>query len=177
MQSAGLHERNGNSEENSSVKKLPLVLSFLFITRASAQDMDHYAWVKLSGNRVMVNVQLLDLHADSLIVVRDGRPVVVPISYILGLKVLRGSSILGGTALGAGIGAFGGAALGTALSSGDNDSWNPVSASLYGCVIGGIIGAVTSSSGNTEMVLDLEKASMDERVLLLRDLIKSLQMK
>lgn len=157
------------------MKKLLLVTLFILITRASAQDADHYSWVKLSGNRVMVNVQLLYLRADSLIVMRDGRPVVVPISHIFSMKVLRGSSILGGTALGAGIGAFGGAALGTALSSGDENTWNPVSASLYGCVIGGIIGAVTSSAGNTEMVLDLEGATMDERILLLRDFIEALR--
>lgn len=155
-------------------QKLLLIALIMISTRAGAQDLDHYAWVKLAGNRVLVNVQLLHLRADSLVVLRDGRPVVVPVSHILSIKILHESSILSGTAIGAGIGAFSGAAVGVVLSSDDKDTWNPVSTSLYGCVIGGIIGAVTSSAGNSERILDLERATMDERILMLTALLEDL---
>ncbi len=160
---------------NRSITCLVIAISLIIPAQAGAQNPDHYAWVKLSGNRVMVNVQLLSLRGNSLLVLRDGAIVEVPVDHILGIKVLTESSMLGGLAIGAGIGAFSGAAVGVALSQGDDNTWNPVSTSMYGCIIGGIIGAVTSTAGHSDRVVNLEHASGDERTLILRDLLETLQ--
>jgi hypothetical protein len=130
-------------------------------------------WIRLSGNRVVLDARILGVDGDSLVVTKDGKKVFVPIGQLESIRRLEEGSILEGAALGAGLGLAVGAAVGSVLESEENVNWTPATAALYGAVLGGIVGSVTGSAGSSE-VLELTGRGIPEKKQLLESFLSRL---
>jgi hypothetical protein len=135
-----------------------------------AESMAQTFWIRLSGNRVILDARILRIDGDSIVIVKDEKKGFVPIGQLESIRRVEEGSILEGAALGAGVGLAVGAAVGSVLESEENVNWTPATAALYGAVLGGIVGSVTGSSGSSE-VLELKGRGIPEKKQLIESFL------
>lgn len=146
-----------------------LVLAGL-LTGCAPESNDQTYWIRLSGNRVILDGRILWVDGDSLVIGKEGKKMFLPIGQIESVRKMEEGSILEGAALGAGAGLTIGAAAGSVFGSEENTGWTPATAAFFGAVLGGIVGSVTGSAGSSE-ALELAGRSNAEKKQLLESFL------
>lgn len=75
------------------------------------QSQNHFVWLRLSDERIIINAQFEQISTDSLIVLRGGRMTGIPLEEIIQIRVIREVSIINGMLIGAGAGIVAGAVI------------------------------------------------------------------
>jgi len=155
------------------MKHLLVVALLLHVGSSMGIAQDRYFWLKLSGNRVMVNVQARSIRGDSLEVMQDMNRVFIPIQQIEEVRMIDAGSIMNGALIGAGIGmVVGGVAGAIGKESRERSTSIGVSALSVG-VIGGIVGSVAGSMQDQEEILDLSGKDLQEKIRLIAEALRN----
>lgn len=137
------------------------------------QSQNHFVWLRLSDERIIINAQFEQISTDSLIVLRGGRMTGIPLEEIIQIRVIREVSIINGMFIGAGAGIVAGAVIGAIAKSSDPTSWSPAVAAFSFAIVGGVVGSVVSSFGQPGDVVDLKnKTAYEKREIILKLLSK-----
>lgn len=126
------------------------------------QSIAQTFWIRLSGNRVILDARILGVEDESLAFVKDGRKVFAPIGEIEAMRTIEEADILQGALVGAGTGFAVGAAAGLMVNPHGDNNWTPVTTSFYGAVLGGIVGSVIGST-ESPAVLELRGKTFFEK--------------
>lgn len=135
------------------------------------QSLAQTFWIRLSGNRVILDARILGVEEESLIVIKDGKRTGVHIGEIETVRTIAESDILEGALLGAGIGAASGGLIGAIGKTERDDNWDAGTTALYVAVIGGIVGSVVASADNGGVSLELAGRTTAERKELLSEFL------
>jgi len=119
-------------------------------------------WIRLFGNRVILDARILGVEEESLVFMKDGKKAFVRIGEIETVRTIEEADILGGALVGAGAGFAVGAAAGLMVNPHGDNNWTPETTALYGAVLGGIVGSVVGST-ESPAVLELRGKSVREK--------------
>ncbi|MBI2619300.1 MAG: hypothetical protein HYW57_04405 [Ignavibacteriales bacterium] len=144
------------------MKQFIALVSFFFVP-LNALAQDHYLWLKLSENRVILNATWRGMEGDSLQLLSGGKSLFVPIEEIEQIRVMREGSIVEGAAVGAGIGLAVGMVAGFLARPVRDQNRTMETSALYIGIVGGIIGSVAGSLRDMEQAVPLEGKSVAEK--------------
>lgn len=124
---------------------LSVFLLCIVMTTVTDHCIAQTYWIRLSGNRVILDARIPGFEGDSLIVLNDGKRIFVPLTVVEEIRTVEDDDILEGAARGVGLGLVIGAAVGMTINPDGDRNWTPGTTALYGAVLGGIVGSVTGS--------------------------------
>ncbi|MEX1137930.1 MAG: hypothetical protein WEF53_01130 [Bacteroidota bacterium] len=133
-----------------------------FLAGIVSESMAQTFWIRLSGNRVVLDARIRGVEGESLVFMKDGRAASVRIEEIENIRMVGETDILEGALIGAGTGLAVGAAAGLMVNPHGETNWTPATTALYGAVLGGIVGSVVGST-ESPAVLELEGRGVSQK--------------
>lgn len=119
-------------------------------------------WIRLSGNRVVLDARIRGVEGESLVFLKEGRATSVRIEEVATIRMVGETDILEGALIGAGTGLAAGAAAGLTVNPHGETNWTPATTALFGAVLGGIVGSVVGSA-EAPAVLELEGRGVPQK--------------
>ena len=145
------------------MKRMIVLLSVISVVVGCLHSQDQYLWMRLSENRAMTNALFQSLSGDSLVVLRGGRRVSVPLQEIVQIRLIRESSILEGAAIGSGVGLAVGGAVGFSLRAADKSGSSPLRTALMFGVMGAIVGSLSAALDHPDAIVHLAGMTVAEK--------------
>ncbi len=149
--------------ERNAMKTIAIILLTAGLNLPAAQCKELRLWLKLTGNRVMLDAVLVAVSGDTAVLNLEGRPRRLALREIEQLRLIREKSILEGALVGVGAGIVAGSIIGFLGRSMDDRPWNVKSASLTLGMMGGLVGTVVSSVPDAGDIIDVSSLSVEQR--------------
>lgn len=152
------------------MKRIIRLLSLLILMTGFLSGQDQYLWLRLSADRVVTNSKFRAVQGDTLIILWGGTVTPLPLSEVVQIRVMSGSSIFEGAMIGAGSGLAAGGLTGFTLQAMGKSGPSPATTMIAMGVIGAIVGATVSAIEKPGDLVDLSGKTVEEK----RDIIRGI---
>jgi hypothetical protein len=154
------------------MKTIGLCLALLLAEEGIPLGQHQYLWIRLTENRVISNSKYQGVSGDTLVILRGGRIIRVPLVEVVHLRVINGSSTLENVLIGCGSGLAVGALLGVTLPEKGSPEPGATTTLITLGVIGAVVGGVVNSLEKPGDVVDLSTMSVEEKREFVRAITK-----